>query len=100
MKHKPSPLVRYDVYIKAKKRRIRKTNNKISVNETDSYHVMGPPDLIKGKQTQLLIEDTASDDDDDKIDNIIGKILDIDINKFKYDKNAKSGIISWLLDLI
>ena len=29
MKHKPSPLVRYDVYIKAKKRRIRKTNNKI-----------------------------------------------------------------------
>jgi hypothetical protein len=29
MKHKPSPLVRYDVYIKAKKRRIRKTNKKI-----------------------------------------------------------------------
>ena len=29
MKAKPSPLVRYDVYIKAKKRRIRKTNKKI-----------------------------------------------------------------------
>lgn len=29
MKHKPSPLVRYDVYIKAKKRRIKRTNKKI-----------------------------------------------------------------------
>ncbi len=29
MKHKPSPLVRYDVYIKAKKRRIKITNKKI-----------------------------------------------------------------------
>lgn len=26
---KPSPLLRYDVYIKAKKRRIKKTNKKI-----------------------------------------------------------------------
>ena len=34
MKAKPSPLVRYDVYIKAKKRRIRKTRIVIN-NETD-----------------------------------------------------------------
>ena len=34
MKHKPSPLVRYDVYIKAKKRRIRKTRIVIN-NEID-----------------------------------------------------------------
>ena len=34
MKAEPSPLVRYDVYIKAKKRRIRKTRIVIN-NETD-----------------------------------------------------------------
>lgn len=34
MKHKPSPLVRYDVYIKAKKRRIKKTRIVIN-NEID-----------------------------------------------------------------
>lgn len=34
MKAKPSPLVRYDVYIKAKKRRIRKTRIVIN-NEID-----------------------------------------------------------------
>ena len=34
MKAKPSPLVRYDVYIKAKKRRIKKTRIVIN-NEID-----------------------------------------------------------------
>lgn len=34
MKHKPSPLVRYDVYIKAKKRRIKRTRIVIN-NEID-----------------------------------------------------------------
>jgi hypothetical protein len=43
-------------------------------------------------------------DNDEKIDDIIGKIMDIDVSMFKIDKNnnenEKPSIISWLLDLI
>jgi len=52
----------------------------------------------------VIIESNIMDENiinnDEKIDNIIGKIIDIDMNKFKNDKNNKYGIISWLLDLI
>ena len=52
----------------------------------------------------VIIESKVMDeniiDNDEKIDNIIEKILDIDMNKFKYDKELKNpSIISWLLNL-
>ena len=53
----------------------------------------------------VIIESNIMDeniiDNNEKIDNIIEKILDIDMNKLKCGKNVeKPSIISWLLDLI
>ena len=60
--------------------------------------------LVNDENPVVIIESNIMDeniiDNDEKIDNIIGKILDIDMNKFKNVKNNKYGIISWLLDLI
>jgi deoxyadenosine/deoxycytidine kinase len=60
--------------------------------------------LINDGKPVVIIESNIMDeniiDNDEKIDNIIGKIIDIDMNKFKNGKNNKYGIISWLLDLI
>jgi deoxyadenosine/deoxycytidine kinase len=56
----------------------------------------------------VIIESNIMDenfiDNDEKVDDIISKIMDIDTSMFKIDKNnnenEKPSIISWLLDLI
>ena len=74
--------------------------------QTNLYkkHIEFYEKLTNDGKPVVIIESNLMDeniiDDDVKIDNIIGKILDIDINKFKYNKDDKSGILSWLLDLI
>jgi hypothetical protein len=46
---------------------LEKSNNKLLISETDTYKINGPPDIKKGQQTQLLIEDHESDGEE-KID--------------------------------
>jgi deoxyadenosine/deoxycytidine kinase len=55
-----------------------------------------------GKSVVVLessIMDENFIDNDDKIDNIIETILDIDMNKLKNIKNEQNGIFNWLLNM-
>jgi deoxyadenosine/deoxycytidine kinase len=79
--------------------------------QTNLYekHIEFYKKLTSDGKPVVVIESNIMDeniiDDNDKIDNIIGKILDININninnfKCNKDENEKAGILSWLLDLI